>query len=224
MPEDMGHFRRSFEERRLSLVARLAPGHGARVLDVGCGSGRLSELLADRGAAVHSLDIGHDSLVRAARRLGGRKDVRFVLGDVYRLPFDDASFDAGIVSEVLEHLDSPAEALGELARVVRPNGVLILSAPWRETIEQTLCIHCNRKTPVNAHLHTFDGDSLSTLLDDAGWTVERSITFASRPAERLGLAGITSFLPYPLWRAADRAACMLFGREGFVATRARKRD
>ncbi|MCD6308323.1 MAG: methyltransferase domain-containing protein, partial [Candidatus Latescibacteria bacterium] len=65
----MGHFRRSLERRRFEFIARLVPRRGvSRVLDVGCGSGWLSEMLADRGFRVASLDIGLDRLRRASKR------------------------------------------------------------------------------------------------------------------------------------------------------------
>jgi len=225
MPEDMGHFRRSLERRRFDFIARLVPRRGvSRVLDVGCGSGWLSEMLAVRGFRVASLDIGLDSLRRASKRLAFRDDVSFVLGDVYRLPFGDDAFDAVVVSEVLEHLDTPADALCEIGRVVRPSGFLVASTPCRERIERTRCIHCNHMTPVNAHLHSFDEESLSLLIEGAGFNVARTVAFVNKPAERIGLAGFTGFLPYPAWRGIDALACGFLGRESFLAARAVRRD
>ena len=226
MPEELGHFRRSREERRNRAVARLVDTPpGSRVLDAGAGGGFLSEMLARRGFNVVATDLGFDSLHRAGHRLNNLGlPVSCVLGDLYRLPFEDASFDAAVSSEVLEHLETPASALSELARVIRPGGILVVSTPYREIIPQTLCIHCNKKTPVNAHLHSFDEHSMRTLFESAGFAVTRTIAFINRPAERMGLAGLTSFLPFGVWRTIDRIACALLRRESYMIVKAVRRD
>jgi len=231
MPEDMGHFRRSLEKRRFHVIADLVPYSAAScVLDAGCGSGWLTEILSRRGFNVYSLDLGLDSIRRASARIGRVPDmasgsqveraVFFTLGDVYRLPYDDRCFDAVVASEILEHLDRPEAAVQEFSRVIRPGGTLVVSTPYDEEIEYTLCIHCNRKTPVNAHLHSFDEKKIEQLLGSAGFSLNRTIRFVSRPAERLGLAGLTASLPHSLWRMFDGILCALFGRQTFMAVKA----
>ncbi len=225
LPEDLGHFRRQMERRRFTLIARLVAGAGTgRVLDAGCGSGWLAELLTARGLAVTAMDLGFDSLRRASRRLAEKQaGVPFVNGDIYRLPFRDAVFDAVAMSEVLEHLERPSDALREAWRVIRPGGCIVVSTPYRERIQETRCIHCNQKTPVNAHLHSFDEMSLRDLLDKAGFRCERSTLFLNRATERFGMAGLTWMLPYAAWRAVDALACTLFGNAGYQVVRAVKR-
>ncbi len=222
MPEDMGYFRKSLEKRRFRLISALVPLRGVSgVLDVGCGSGWLSEMLSRRGFGVTALDIGLDSIRRASERLKSKAPgVSFILGDVYKLPFKNDRFDAVVASEVLEHLENPLDALNEMARVVRPGGNIVVSTPYRERIEEILCIHCNKKTPVNAHLHTFDETSIKKMFEEAGCVVQKCVTFVNRPAERFGMAGLTCFLPFSVWRLLDRAACGLSGRESFMAIRA----
>ena len=231
LPEDMGHYRKSLEKRRFSLIAGLVPvrsGTGdvmPHVLDMGCGSGWLSEILRNRGFRVTALDLGLDSIKRAQARMKNRSvNVSFVLGDMYSLPVKEGSFDAVIASEVLEHCDRPHDALCEIVRAVKPGGYVIVSTPYRERIEYTLCIHCNRKTPVNAHLHSFDAPKMTQMLGDAGCEVERTVTFVNRPAERLGMAGLTFFLPFGAWRFLDAIACGMLGRESFMAVRAIRRE
>ncbi len=222
LPEDLGRFRRLQHRRRFEVVVRMVPrSECARVLDLGTGSGWLAEMLFRRGFAVSALDLGGDSIRRAARRarlLGA--SVQFVQGDAYRLPFADGTFDAVTACEILEHLDRPAHALREIARVLRPGGCAVVSTPFRERIETTLCVHCNKKTPVNAHLHSFDEDSLGILLREAGMTPRHWTAFISRPAERLGMAGFTPFLPYTVWRAADALLCRMLGRQSYLAVKA----
>ena len=117
--------------RRLSVVfdeclgtTRLA---GMRTLDAGCGYGVFSEAAIKRGAAVVSLDIGERLVARAIARAGSRG----LVADVCRLAVRDQSFDVVISSEMLEHTDAPEQAIKELARVLRADGLLVLTTPNR---------------------------------------------------------------------------------------------
>ena len=243
MPEDMGHFRRNLEKRRFHTIAGLVPQSGVRrVLDTGTGSGWLSEILSKRGFNVHAVDLGLDSIKRASRRIKGKRKaqghkgrkahsnieagnvIHFTIGDIYRFPYRDGYFDAVVASEILEHLESPDEALREISRIIRPKGYLIVSTPYREKIEQTLCIHCNKKTPVNAHLHSFDENNIGELLMNCGFSLQRLMLFVNRPAERLGLAGMTCFVPHPVWRFFDAVLCGFLGRQTFMAVKATRND
>jgi SAM-dependent methyltransferase len=101
------------------LTAALRPG--ARVLDAGCG--RKSRLEAYRGRIVELVGVDLDAEAGAENRALDR----FIPADLgERLPFDDDSFDLVYANFVIEHLDSPATALREWRRVLRPDGDLIL--------------------------------------------------------------------------------------------------
>jgi 2-polyprenyl-6-hydroxyphenyl methylase / 3-demethylubiquinone-9 3-methyltransferase len=96
-------------------------GRGARVLDVGCGAGFLSNYLATQGFDVTGLDASQASLDVAARHDGTGK-ASYLLGDALRLPFQDASFDVVCAMDFLEHVEDPAAVVAEVARVLRPGG------------------------------------------------------------------------------------------------------
>ncbi|HEY3067160.1 MAG TPA: methyltransferase domain-containing protein [Methylomirabilota bacterium] len=122
--------------RRLSVVFddclgddRLGPRAlvGKRTLDAGCGYGLFSEAAARRGAAVISVDIGPRLVARAMARAASRG----VVADACRLAVRDQSFDVVIASEMIEHTEAPARAIEELARVLRPRGLLVLTTPNR---------------------------------------------------------------------------------------------
>lgn len=223
MPEELGFFRRSFEKRRFRFLCGLFPSKiPLKVLDAGSGSGWLSENLLTKGFSVTALDLGLDSLKRSKKRLGSK--VSYALGDAVKLPFRDESFDAVVASEVLEHVESPAGVISELVRVLRKNGLLVVCSPYNEKIEYTLCIHCNEKTPVNAHLHSFNKDLIHSTFSQSGLEIRNIILFGSRPVERFGFAGFTSGLPYLFWRFFDILACKLLGRQSYFALKAVKRD
>jgi SAM-dependent methyltransferase/tetratricopeptide (TPR) repeat protein len=104
---------------------------GKHVLDCGCGSGNQSYYLKHMGAAsVTGIDISAKA-IRYARRKYSDKDIRFLIGDVAREGLASGAFDVVVSSEVMEHLptDSHLAYLSELRRVVRPDGVILLSTP-----------------------------------------------------------------------------------------------
>jgi SAM-dependent methyltransferase len=106
---------------------------GDRVLDMGCGAGRHAAEACRRGATVVALDMSGPDLKEARDRLtevdpeGSRGFA--VLGDGLRLPFADGTFDRIIAAEVLEHVPSDEAAMAELARVLRPGGVVAVTVP-----------------------------------------------------------------------------------------------
>jgi 2-polyprenyl-3-methyl-5-hydroxy-6-metoxy-1,4-benzoquinol methylase len=117
--------------KRLRLIYETAlAGHdlsGRDVLDAGCGTGLFSQVAVERGARVTSVDVGEGLLAQVARKCDSRR----IVGSVTELPFDDASFDYVVCTEVIEHTTTPSRAVSELARVLRPDGTLVLTTPNR---------------------------------------------------------------------------------------------
>jgi SAM-dependent methyltransferase len=110
---------------RLLLKLFLSARPGPRVLNAGAGQGTFSERLAERGFDVTSTDVSPPVVAVLRERVPGA----VVHADVTALPFADASFDAAVLGEVLEHVEDDASALREVARVLRRSGVLALSVP-----------------------------------------------------------------------------------------------
>lgn len=113
------------DDRIYAAVAEMlasCDAHGV-VADVGCGSGALWGLLKGRFSAC----IGLDAVRYAA--LPSDVDFRIVDLDAGRLPLDDGSVDAAVAVEVIEHLENPRAFVRELARIVRPGGVAVVSTP-----------------------------------------------------------------------------------------------
>ncbi|MCX5677946.1 MAG: class I SAM-dependent methyltransferase [Candidatus Omnitrophica bacterium] len=115
-------------ERRAEMVAsgaRLRPG--ARVLEIGCGTGLFTEIFAKKGACIVAVDISEDLLNKARARHLPEDRVRFV-----KRRFEDCDmdgpFDAIIGSSILHHLDLQ-EALKVIFRLLKPNGIISFTEP-----------------------------------------------------------------------------------------------
>ena len=99
-----------------------------RVLDVGTGTGRMLQLLADRANRAVGLDTSHSMLSVARANLERANVANWELrqGDVHSPPLDAASFDLVVIHQVLHYLDDPARAISEAARLVAPGGRLLV--------------------------------------------------------------------------------------------------
>lgn len=112
------------------VVRRLALPAGAKVLDAGCGSGTNSLWLARQGFSVTGVDFSEFALGKAkeqARSDGLAERIDLRVGDLTRLEFADAGFDAVFCIGVLMHIPDVEAALEELVRVLRPGGALVIA-------------------------------------------------------------------------------------------------
>lgn len=155
------HLRGSATEReRLAQLCARVPDGVATVLDVGAGHGLLLEALREvRGIGGVGIEIT-PAKVDYARSRG--IDLR--LGDASRLDFGDASFDAVVCCEVLEHLPFRVyeSALAELSRVARR--WVIVSVPYAEWRHFVRCPYCRASVNPNYHFRSFDEAAMRGLL------------------------------------------------------------
>jgi ubiquinone/menaquinone biosynthesis C-methylase UbiE len=113
-----------FERRREFLLSVLEPP--ASVLDVGCGSGWFAQALLAAGFEVTAVDVAAEAIRRARVRA---PQARFALAGEGRLPFEDGSFGAAWLGEVIEHVQDGIGMLEETARVLAPGGRLVATTP-----------------------------------------------------------------------------------------------
>ncbi|MGW6643480.1 class I SAM-dependent methyltransferase [Streptomyces iakyrus] len=164
-----------------AAVAELGLRAGDRVLDAGCGTGRaLPPLRAAVGAS--GVVLGADltpAMLREAVRAGRDRDGQFLLTDVAALPLRSRSLDAVFGAGLISHLESPAENLRELARVVRPGGVLALFHPIGRAA--LAARHGRSITPDDLRAEP----NLRPLLEGSGW---RLTSYVDEDARFLALA------------------------------------
>ena len=111
-----------------ALETRLGEIRGGRVLDVATGDGEFVALLAGHlqdYETIVGVDIDQNLLSEARRNLSSRR-IRFRVADAMKLPFRDGSFDMVTMSDALHHLVDPDRGLREMARVLKPGGILLL--------------------------------------------------------------------------------------------------
>lgn len=130
-----GPYHQHRHEMRYDLVARAVREHlpaSGRVLDVGCGSALVADRLLDLDAGYVGTDLGaHQVAYGAEKQSSARREdglrCSFARSTAEALPFADATFDVVVMSEVIEHLLRPELAVWEVARVLRPGGVFVMT-------------------------------------------------------------------------------------------------
>ncbi|GBD87631.1 ubiquinone biosynthesis O-methyltransferase [bacterium BMS3Abin03] len=193
------------------------------ILDVGCGRAWVADYFLQKGVKVHSLDISITNPAKAVK-LYPSEHHSGIVADSFRLPFADNSFDCVIASEIIEHVINPAEFIKELFRVVKKGGELIITTPYKEKIQYYLCIHCNKKTPANAHLHSFDEKILEGLYKGDDLEKFSYETFGNKLLIFLRTYTILQFFSFRFWKLKDRFANFLFNKPVHIICVYRKKS
>ncbi len=124
--------------QRETALRLLAPQIGERILDIGCGPGLTSQALGEAVGAsgsVWAVDISEPMLGLARQRCHALPQVRFANVDVTHLPQADGSIDMALATQVYEYVPDIAQALQELARVLRPGGrALLVDTDWESAV------------------------------------------------------------------------------------------
>ncbi len=240
-PEDFEDYARvyaAYDSIRVVVGAPLIRGcmastrasNRARVLDAGCGTGNYLSMLAEDPYDLHGLERNATVLRHAARKLGGRAELRE--GCVTKLPFADASFDGVLCSQVLQHLEqggrgveatttfpNVARFFREAARVLRPDGVLVINTCSHAQLRDgfwwaALIPEATRQ--VSLRYPTIE--ELVVLTEAAGLAVEfivADLLGVLQGAAYLDLSGPRS----PTWRQSDSTWALASAEEVAQAVR-----
>lgn len=200
----------SHDEKRVhQFIISHVPKETESILDVGCGSAWVAEYFTKMNKKVISLDISKVNPLKAINKFPNNNHFG-ITADSYKLPFPDSSVDCIIASEIIEHTLYPDMFIKELLRVLKPGHKLLVSTPYKEIIRYTLCIHCNEQTPMHAHLHSFDENSLGSFYkgknpDNFYW-----ITFGNKGLIFLRTYKILKYFSFPLWKFIDRITNLIY--------------
>lgn len=161
---------------------------GKTVLDVGCAGGALSKDLADRGFSVHAIDVLEES-IKIAKEFFNSSKITYEVRDLFKEPFKDQSFDCITFLETIEHVENPATFLREFHRILKSNGVLIVSTPNATSLKNIIYNLSYRKKQKQKqiiqeisnetlgtgtqieHIYNWDFQTLVRLLDRCGFDV-----------------------------------------------------
>lgn len=146
-----------------------------KVLEVGCGGGGMIKAIGyyRHDLELTGLDISKFAIKEAKKN---SKKVRFVVGDIYKLPFKDKTFDAVVAFDIVEHLENPEKAIKEIYRVLKPGGVLHLFSPC-EGQEGTLNrllrkLGWKAKEIYAGHIQYFTRIKLQKILEESKFKVD----------------------------------------------------
>jgi SAM-dependent methyltransferase len=152
-----------------------APQPGLRWLDVGCGNGAFTQLIAEQSAPLSLVGIDpSEAQLAFARQHPLLQSVEFVNADAMALPFDDAAFDLAVMPLVIFFVPEPAKGVAEMARVVAPGGTVAAYAwdmegggfPYRDVNETLNAV--GRSTPMAPRPESSRLDVLRDLWASAG--------------------------------------------------------
>lgn len=187
-PQDDRHPRNRDKDQSFRFLARHAPVPG-RLLDIGCGNGRLLWLARQRGWTVQGLELSPEMARHAAERVGCPVLAR----DFLQLEPEAAereAFDVVSLRHVLEHLPEPRRAMDRISALLRPGGLLLVEMPnidgwskrWVRFSVRT-GLH-RRRFPADfaaGHCCEYSRGAFQSLLDRSGYQLLRWETYSKKP-------------------------------------------
>jgi 2-polyprenyl-3-methyl-5-hydroxy-6-metoxy-1,4-benzoquinol methylase/uncharacterized protein YbaR (Trm112 family) len=197
---------------RQTILSQIPPT-AEWILDVGCGGAWLARALVPKKRRVISMDISDINPIKALKHTPSPFHNALV-ADVFELPIKANSIDCIIASEVIEHVSDPKAFLAELFKLLKPGGSLIVTTPYNEKIRTSLCIHCNRLTPQNAHLHSFTEQSMQQYLPANAGRVTMKV-FNSKLMVKAHVQKLFSFLPLSVWDPIDNIGSAITGKKAY---------
>jgi 2-polyprenyl-3-methyl-5-hydroxy-6-metoxy-1,4-benzoquinol methylase len=176
----MAEFSKARVDVALDMIKseREKTGNVLRVLDVGCGDGRCSEMILDMGNEVYGIDIRPDRVESAKQ-----KGIKASVADLTKsFPFDDEFFDLIYAVEILEHIYDTEFFLQEAKRLLRKNGTLIVTVPnivcLPNRIRAIFGLYPKHVAParkhwsVGEHIRVFTKSMLINILERNGFEIE----------------------------------------------------
>lgn len=173
------------------------------LLDVGCGKAWVAKRCLPLGKTVISMDISTVNPTKALATYPHQTHFGLV-ADVYHLPIKNNSVNVIIAAEIMEHVPNPKQFVAILYSKLLAKGKLIITTPYNEKIEYNLCVHCNKPSPRNAHLHSFSEANIAQLIPEgATYKLDK---FMNKHLGKLRTHILLKYLPFKAWYWVDKLA------------------
>jgi ubiquinone/menaquinone biosynthesis C-methylase UbiE len=210
---------REEERRRIELLAsQMKLTSGQSLIDCGSGGGWVSQAFLPKGVFVCAIDLSAVNLKGVRERFDKSGSGGYIVADLTHLPFKRQTFDGATSNDVYEHLEELNDVTGELLRVMKSGASAFVSVPYRENIVYYLCIHCNKLTPINAHLHSFDENSLGDIFIHNGFKIKSIKKFMNKGLALLQIYYLfCRWMPFWMWRVLDIMANFVIRKPGRMA-------
>lgn len=181
----------AFKKRVRTIFEWVDPQDDSVILDIPCGRGfYLNMFRYVSTCTLHGAELDPAVMAKAQANVGQLPDVHLTRANIYSLPYPDNTFDAVILSEILEHIDDDVAGLKEAMRVLKPGGVAAITVPnanypfWWDPINKTLetLFNTHIQNGVFAgiwanHVRLYTGEQLRASAEAAGFIVEEERRF-----------------------------------------------
>ncbi len=218
----------AFKKRVRTIFEWINPQNDDLILDCACGRGFYLNMFRYVSACrLVGLELEWPVIQKAQRNVGHLSAIMLNNANMYALPYADNTFDAVILSEILEHIERDVDGLREVLRVLKPGGVVAITVPnanypfWWDPINKSLetVFHTHVGSGPLAgiwanHMRLYTAEQLRSAVEAAGFVVEeeRAFTHHSFPFIHNLVYGLgkplleSGMMPQALANAADRTA------------------
>lgn len=170
---------RLWHKRRFFEVSKVIEPVKGKILDVGSADGTFSKIILDKSKAdeLVGMEVLESSVDWAKKHWKKQKRMKFIVGDAHRLKFENNSFDAVFILEVLEHVEDPVKVLSEVNRILKKGGYGVFLVPSDSILFQLVWYLWLRFYPrgwvwKDTHIQTFRGNYLAKAVKNAGLTIK----------------------------------------------------
>lgn len=162
---------------KFEKLINLIPLNSQRILDIGCASGVLTAAIAEgrKGSKVTGVDVYKNAIDFARSKY---PNLEFIVADALRLPFKDESFNLVVCAETLEHVTDPRKVLSEIKRILKKDGVVIISMDTGNILFKIIWFLWTKtkgRVWEGSHLHEFNSQLLEDLIRNSGFRIVKRL-------------------------------------------------